>query len=64
MVALGGNENLRLMLEAPESLGVDNTVTVTLKGGAYWAGLLVSEPAPRQLTFYGIRRKASLSFLS
>ncbi len=63
MVALGGNENLCLMLEAPKCLGVDNAVTVTLKCGADSAGFFVLKPAPRQPAFHRVRRKALLSFL-
>jgi hypothetical protein len=45
MVALRGNEYLSLMFEAAESLGMDNTVAVALKGGTYRTGLFGSEPA-------------------
>jgi hypothetical protein len=41
------NENLRLMLEAPKSLRMDNTVPVALEGRTYRAGLFRFEPAPR-----------------
>jgi hypothetical protein len=33
------------MFEAAESLGMDNTVAVALKGGTYRTGLFGSEPA-------------------
>ena len=64
VVTLGGNENLRLMLEATERLGIDNAVTVTLKGSAYGTRLFISETASGLLAFYGVRREAFLPFFS
>jgi hypothetical protein len=46
MVSLRSNENLRLVLEAAKSLGMDNAVSVTLEGSTYWTGLFRSESAP------------------
>jgi hypothetical protein len=46
MVSLRSNENLRLVLEAAKSLGMDNPVSVTLEGSTYWTGLFRSESAP------------------
>ena len=40
VVLLGGDEDLRLVLEAAEGLGVDDTVAVALEGGAHGRWLL------------------------
>jgi hypothetical protein len=39
-------KNLSFMFEPPESLAVNNAVSVTLKGSADWARLLIFKPAP------------------
>ena len=46
MVALGRDEDLRLVLEAPERLAVDDAVAVALEGRAQAAIGLVGEPSP------------------
>jgi hypothetical protein len=46
VVTQGSDKNLRLMFKTAESLGMDNTVSVTLKGSSYWAWLFVFKPAP------------------
>ena len=47
MVTERSNKDLRLVFEAPESFAVDNTVAVTLEGGAYRARIFVSRPTRR-----------------
>ncbi len=37
VIPLGGDEDLRLVLEAPEGLGMDDAVAVTLKRRPHWA---------------------------
>jgi hypothetical protein len=64
VVTRWGDEDLRLMLEAAESLAVDDTVSVTLEGGAHRAGLFWPEPASRQLTFRRIGRETFFLFFS
>jgi len=46
MVTQGSDKNLRLMLKAAESLGMDNAVSVALEGSSYWAWLFIFKPAP------------------
>jgi len=55
---IGSNENLGLMLQTAEGITVDNTVSVTLEGGAYRAGLLQPESTSRRPTLYRVGRKA------
>ena len=60
VVALGVDEDLRLVLQAAERLGVEDPVTVTLEGGpelVRWLGL---DPATRRLGAHGRRREALL----
>jgi len=45
VVSQRGDENLRLMLEAPEGFAVYDAVAVTLEGGPYRAGFFRFEPA-------------------
>jgi hypothetical protein len=47
VVALGGDEHLRLVLQAPEGLGVDDAVAVALECGAIGIRLLGAFTAPR-----------------
>jgi hypothetical protein len=41
VVTQGSDKNLRLMFKAAESLGMDNAVSVALKGSSYWAWFFV-----------------------
>src|SRR5919198_6411292 len=54
VVALGGDEDLRLVLEPSEALAMDDPVSVTLKRSAQPAGLLLAL-APRRIR--GRRRR-------
>jgi len=47
VVTQGSDKNLRLMLEAAESLRMDNAVSVALEGGPYWAWLFWLESPTR-----------------
>ena len=61
VVALRGDEDLRLVLEAPERLRVHDAVAVALERGAQRAWLLVVvRPAPRGVRAHGERTEASL----
>ena len=68
VVALGCEEDLRLMREPPEALAVKDAVAVALEGGAVRIGFLVAEPAQRRRGACRIRREqlplAALEFLA
>jgi len=46
MVAERSDENLGLMLQPPEGLGMDDSVPVSLEAGSHRAGLFPLRPAP------------------
>src|SRR5204863_5144211 len=56
MVAVRVDEDLRLVLEAPERLRVDDPVAVALEGRPQAALLLRREPAARLIGAHGERR--------
>jgi len=65
MVALGGDEDLRLVLEAPEGLGVDDAVAVPLEGRPQATFLLfLVRPPARLVRAHGERREPALLPLS
>jgi hypothetical protein len=57
MVTQGSNKNLCLVLQPTKSLGMDDTVTVTLKTGPYGAWLFPPQPTTTELTLGSIRGK-------
>ena len=57
VVALGRDEDLRLVLEPPERLAVGDAVAVALERAAQPARLLLDEPAARLRRAHGERRE-------
>ena len=57
VVALGRDEDLRLVLEAPERLAVGDAVAIALEGAAQPARGLLDEPAARLRRAHGERRQ-------
>jgi len=62
MVAFVEYEDLRLVLEAAECGGVDDTVAVAAEDATAFAGRLGMEPAPAQGRIAGVRRSGYGSF--
>ncbi len=60
VVALGRDEDLRLVLQAPERLAVRDAVAVALERAAEAARLLLDEPSARLRRAHGERREAAL----
>jgi hypothetical protein len=54
VVAGGVDENLRLALQAPEGLGVEDAIAVALVGGANGAFRLGLDPSPREGALGGL----------
>jgi hypothetical protein len=63
MVTQRSDKDLCLMFKATESLGVDDTVTVTLETGPYRAWFFPPEPTTTGFTLGSIRRKRFFSLL-
>lgn len=63
VIAKRSNEDLSLMLQAAESFGIDDAVSVTLKTGSYRAWLFPSYPATAEFAFSRKRRQAFFSLL-
>src|SRR5206468_4621873 len=64
VVALRVDEDLRLPLEPPEGLGMDDPVAVALKRGSQIARLLVDRAAAGLVRTHGERRQPRLLVLS
>jgi hypothetical protein len=64
VVALGVEEDLRLVLEAAEGLGMDDPIPVPLEGGAKWIRLFLSSSPAAGDRSSGWEAKALLFRLS
>jgi hypothetical protein len=64
MVTPGCDKDLGFMLQSPESLRVDNPVTVALKDCAYWVRFFVKFPAEGIFTPDSMRRETFFPLLN